>query len=199
MKTSCLALVGAAAVLAAPFAEAAQYVYPAHGQDAATQSKDETECATWATQQTGFAPGGAPATASQSSNPLGALTGTPTDTSAITSALGAVQGGGMGGMGGLGGMAGTAGAPIGGGGAGGAASALGAIGGGDMGGMGGLGGAAGMAGAAGALTGGGGGAVTQVAGLAEQALAKPAPHQVGQADFDRARAACLTGRGYTVQ
>ena len=45
----------AALALAAP-ALSQQYAYPAKGQSAAQQKKDEGECNTWATQQTGFDP-----------------------------------------------------------------------------------------------------------------------------------------------
>ena len=44
-----------AAAIALP-AIAQQYAYPAKGQSADQQKKDEAECATWATQQSGFDP-----------------------------------------------------------------------------------------------------------------------------------------------
>jgi hypothetical protein len=78
--------------LAARAADAAQYVYPSQGQDRAKQASDEAQC--WATQQTGFDPAKA-----QASGGVNALTGSPTDASALTGALGAMPGG-MGGAGG---------------------------------------------------------------------------------------------------
>ncbi|MFL5297907.1 MAG: hypothetical protein ACJ798_16140 [Phenylobacterium sp.] len=51
-----LVLAGAAVALAVPSWSATQYVYPARGQSAAKQTRDEGQCSTWATQQTGFDP-----------------------------------------------------------------------------------------------------------------------------------------------
>jgi hypothetical protein len=108
MKASLVSIAGAA-LLMATGASAAQWVYPAKGQDAATQAKDETECATWAKQQTGFDP----ATAPKSNGAIDALMGSQvqgSNASAITSALG----GGAGGAGALGSAAGMVGGDIGG-------------------------------------------------------------------------------------
>jgi hypothetical protein len=55
MKTALLLLMGAA-LLAPVAASAQQYVYPAKGQSASKQAKDETACEKWATKQTGFHP-----------------------------------------------------------------------------------------------------------------------------------------------
>ena len=43
--------------------------YPAKGQDAATQSKDESECFNWAKQQSGFDPAAPPPTATAAAAP----------------------------------------------------------------------------------------------------------------------------------
>jgi hypothetical protein len=48
-------------VIAPAFAQ--QYVYPAKGQSAQQQKKDESACHTWAVQQTGFDPAKAQAAA----------------------------------------------------------------------------------------------------------------------------------------
>ena len=45
-----------AVAMVVPAAFAKQYVYPAKGQSAQQQQKDEAECYTWAVQQTGFDP-----------------------------------------------------------------------------------------------------------------------------------------------
>lgn len=140
MRTSCLALIGAVGLLAASAAAAAPFIYPANGQDQATQAKDEAECSTLATQQTGFTPGAATAPSA-----LTALTGTPSDTSAVVPALGAIPGGG-------------------------AASAMGSV---DR-----------M------------GDTSQA--MAGQTLGAP-QKPPSQANYERDRTACLTGRGYTVQ
>ena len=64
MSRTCIAALVAAA-LALP--AAAQYVYPAKGQSASQQKKDESECYTWAVQQSGVDPAkpAAPAAAAQ--------------------------------------------------------------------------------------------------------------------------------------
>src|SRR4051812_14932073 len=53
--------VALAATLAFTSGAAAQYAYPARGQSAATQSKDEAACSKWATGQPGFDPAPPPA------------------------------------------------------------------------------------------------------------------------------------------
>ncbi|HEU5468430.1 MAG TPA: YMGG-like glycine zipper-containing protein [Steroidobacteraceae bacterium] len=58
----------AAPTSASPAASVGLFVYPAKGQDAAQQSKDETECHGWSKTQSGFdpaAPAAAPAPAAQ--------------------------------------------------------------------------------------------------------------------------------------
>jgi hypothetical protein len=169
VKTSILAAIAAVGFLIGSSADAGQFVYPGKGQDKAKQASDETECSAWARQQTGFDPAKAPAT----SSPLNALTGSSSSSalsaSTAAAAVSAVQGGG----GGLGSAAGVLGAVQGGG------------------------GPAGMLGAAAGQT---GGAASQAAGLVTQAISKQQPQASSrQADYDKARAACLIGRGYSVQ
>src|SRR5262245_14945740 len=58
----------AAATTASPATSVGLFVYPAKGQDAAQQSKDETECYGWSKTQSGFdpaAPAAAPAPAAE--------------------------------------------------------------------------------------------------------------------------------------
>jgi hypothetical protein len=87
MQVARLAVIAVIGSLITSIAGEAQHVYPASGQDQATQAKDETECSAWATRQTGFAPG-------QLSATVGAQTGAAVDTSAVISGLGATPGGG---------------------------------------------------------------------------------------------------------
>src|SRR5580693_8261048 len=93
MKTTCMALVAAVGLLASPFAEAAQYVYPIRGQDMATQASDEADCSTLARQQSGFDPSTSPSAPFQAFAP----TGEASDTAAINLDLGAIGNGGQGG------------------------------------------------------------------------------------------------------
>jgi hypothetical protein len=181
MKTSCLALFGAVALLGASAANASQYAYPSRGQDAATQASDEAYCSSWASQQTHFDPSTAPVTNAAA----GAPTASPNAGAALAALGGAIPGGG-GGLGGLGGLAGAI--PGGGGGLGGLGGLAGAIPGGGGGGFGGLAGLAGVLGPA---------------LIHPHAQAQPQAQAVAQApgltEYERARAACLTGRGYSVQ
>ena len=63
LGAACAALAGAQAQPAAsPAASLGVFVYPAKGQDATQQSKDETECYDWSKTQSGFDPA-APAVA----------------------------------------------------------------------------------------------------------------------------------------
>jgi hypothetical protein len=157
MKILVLAFAVSAAVASALAANAAQYVYPAKGQDAATQSHDEADCSAWAIQQTGYDPAKAPAMAAPSAPPATAV-----------SAL--IPGASAGGVPG-------------------AASALGSV-----------------PGVAGMIPGGGtaamavqaAGALNQLNHPAQPAVQTQAQASPGQANFEKARAACLTGRGYTV-
>lgn len=158
MKPFMPVLAGSLWLAAAGTALAAQYVYPAKGQDKAAQARDESECSAWATEQTGFAPVTATAKAATGQTAtfdLNKALASP----AAAAALGAVAGNSR---------------------AGGLSSLAGFLGGG----------------------GGSGGTAASAASFASQALAqqKPAvPATPGQPEFDRARTACLTARGYSVQ
>jgi hypothetical protein len=90
MKTLLISVV---ALLIAPSAQAAQYVYPAKGQDAARQAADEAECSTWATQQTGFDPAKSHASTS-AMNPLAGASSAGLSGTAASAAVGALTGGG---------------------------------------------------------------------------------------------------------
>ena len=152
MKHLILASIGALALMATG-AYAAQYAYPAKGQDQATQAKDQAECTTWASQQTGYDPAKAPKPGAAS---------TPSLNSAQTTALlGAVSSG-------LGSHAG--------GNLGAATTLLGSGGGNSL-----------------------GGATTPLNSFGAQSSPATPAQPTPQAEFDRARSACLTGRGYTVQ
>jgi hypothetical protein len=56
MQAQRLSPIIAAAVVAFAAAAQAQVAYPAHGQDAARQAQDESECSVLASRQTGFDP-----------------------------------------------------------------------------------------------------------------------------------------------
>jgi hypothetical protein len=151
-----LASIATLAILAPTAAGATQYAYPAKGQDAATQAKDQAECSTWATQQTGFDPAKAPA---------GGTSGLPINSAQTTALVGALASG-------FGGKSNAA------------------------------------LGAASSLLGGGNNTVSQLGGAAVGFLgggqdqtpkATPAAAPASSTEYDHARAACLTGRGYSVQ
>jgi hypothetical protein len=59
-----------AALLAAP-AIAQQIIYPAKGQSAKQQQKDEAECYVWAKEKTGYDPAATPAVAAPPQQPVG--------------------------------------------------------------------------------------------------------------------------------
>jgi len=100
MSRTCLAAFVAAA-LALP--AAAQYVYPTKGQSASQQKKDESECYTWAVQQSGVDPAkqAAPAAPTQPAPVTGS------GTRAKGAAAGAVIAGATGGDAGRGAAAGA--------------------------------------------------------------------------------------------
>ena len=79
-KISVAAAMAAMFMLIGNDALAQQYVYPAKGQSADQQKKDESECYTWAVQRTGFDP----------ARPTS--TGTATGTTPGAGARGAVRG-----------------------------------------------------------------------------------------------------------
>jgi hypothetical protein len=166
---------GVLAVLLASQAAAAQYVYPAQGQDQARQARDEADCSAWATQQTGFDPARAAV-----AGPVGGSATGANGTTATAAPGGASLGSGFLGGGGQALSADALGV---------AASALPALGG-------------HTAGASQAL-----GLLNQVMGQHQNAQpvhpvqqAQPIPQAApGQANYDQARAACLSGRGYSVR
>jgi hypothetical protein len=171
MKTACLALIGASLLVAAPLANAAQYVYPIRGQDMAKQASDEADCSTLAKQQSGFDPSTSPATAFQDFAP----TGTASDTAATGAmVLGAIGNGQQGGAAGA----------LGGGGPGEVGSEVTA-----------------MTGAVGPSL----GVVDELTGAPEpevgalQPTVRKPQQAPGQAEYNRARAACLSARGYSVR
>ena len=79
----------AGSVLLATAASAQQYVYPAKGQSADKQKKDEYECHQWAVNQTGFDPTKAPPPAAAAPPPT---TGASRGSGARGAARGAVVG-----------------------------------------------------------------------------------------------------------
>ncbi|HXD52316.1 MAG TPA: glycine zipper family protein [Burkholderiales bacterium] len=86
---------------------AQQYVYPAKGQSADQQKKDEAECGKWATGQTGYDPAKPPPQAAASKPPTTA-TGTTPGAGVRGAARGAVVGEVVGGDAGTGAAAGAA-------------------------------------------------------------------------------------------
>jgi hypothetical protein len=140
-----------ALALAWPVA-AQQYVYPAKGQNAQQQKKDEGECYTWAVQQSGVDP----AKPQAAPPPAAPAPVTGSGARARGAAAGAIVGGATGRD-------------------------------------------AGDAAVAGAV---GGAAVQRSANrkaAAQQQQAASQQQQAGQASFQKARSACLEGRGYTVK
>ena len=142
---------GAILLLAATPAEARQHAYPAKGQSAATQQKDERECSVWATQQSGFDPAHPPVAAKAAPAP-------------VTGSGARVKGAAVG-------------------------ATVGAISGGDV----------GDAAVAGAVVGGVARRSANRRAARAQNAASEQQVQASQAGFDQARAACLTGRGYTLK
>jgi hypothetical protein len=86
--SSAIALVVA---IAMPVALAKQFVYPAKGQSAQQQQKDEAECYTWAVQQSGFDPA-KPPPQQQAAKPPTTATGTTPGAGVRGAAGGAVVG-----------------------------------------------------------------------------------------------------------
>ena len=136
-------------VLAAPVA-ATEYAYPARGQSAATQRRDENACHAWAVQHSGYDPAHPPVVAAATPAP-------------VTGSGARVRGAAVGAVGGA------------------------------------IGGNAG----AGALAGAAAGGILRRArnrrAADEQNAATAQQLQAARAGYDHARAACLTGRGYTVK
>jgi hypothetical protein len=133
---------------------AQQYVYPAKGQSASQQKKDEGECHTWAVQQSKYDPANPPPT--QTTKPTTTATGTTPGAGVRGAARGAVVGEVVGGDAGAGAAAGAA-----------AARAQ---------------------------------SRRQNAAQAQQQQQAASQQQsAGLAAYQKARAACLEGRGYTVK
>lgn len=72
---------------------AQQYVYPAKGQSAQQQKKDESACHTWAVQQTGFDPTKQPAPATQPTTATGTTPGAGAKGAVRGAVVGEVVGG----------------------------------------------------------------------------------------------------------
>jgi hypothetical protein len=146
------------ALVAAAFftmsASAEQYVYPAKGQSAGQQQKDEGECHTWAVKQSKYDPANPPKQAAAATAPTTA-TGTTPGAGARGAARGAV----------VGGMMGDAGAGA----------------------------------AAGAVAARGQSRRQNAAQAQQQNQAATQQDQAGVASYQKARAVCLEGRGYTVK
>jgi hypothetical protein len=146
-----------ALVVAAFFATSVwpqQYVYPAKGQSAGQQQKDEGECHTWAVKQSKYDPANPPKQAAAATAPTTA-TGTTPGAGARGAARGAV----------VGGMMGDAGAGA----------------------------------AAGAVAARGQSRRQNAAQAQTQQQAATQQDQAGLGAYQKARAACLEGRGYTVK
>ena len=86
-----LSAVVLAVAIALPAALAKQFVYPAKGQSAQQQEKDEAECYTWAVKQSGFDPAKAPPQ-QQAAKPPTTATGTTPGAGVRGAAGGAVVG-----------------------------------------------------------------------------------------------------------
>ena len=145
-----LAATAAIFVFTAP-AAIAQVAYPAKGQSPETQAKDESECAAWATQQSGFDPAHPPQAAAATQAPV---------TGSGSRARGAAVG-----------------------------AAVGAAADED----------AGKAAAVGAVAAGSSQRRQNRRDTSAQNQAVAQQAGAGQASYDQARGACLTGRGYTVK
>ncbi|HSV20151.1 MAG TPA: hypothetical protein VLR71_17175 [Casimicrobiaceae bacterium] len=136
-------------------AAAQQYAYPAKGQSAEQQKKDEGECAKWATGQTGYDPSNPPQVQAAPPPPTTA-TGVTPGAGARGAARGAVVGEVVGGDAGTGAAVGAAAAR--------------------------------------------GQSRRQNKSQQQQATQQQQQAQgAGQANFAKARATCLEGRGYTVK
>ena len=142
-----------AATLAAS-ASAQQYVYPAKGQSAGQQQKDEGECHAWAVKQSKYDPANPPKQAAAAA-PATTATGTTPGAGARGAARGAV----------VGGMMGDAGAGA----------------------------------AAGAVAARGQSRRQNAAQAQQQQQAGAQQDQAGLTAYQKARSACLEGRGYTVK
>lgn len=130
---------------------ATQFVYPAKGQSPEEQTKDETECSTWATENSSYDPTNLEPTtqvSSQQSGPSGARL------------KGAARG-----------------------------AVVGEVADGDT----------GDAALAGAIMGGSRERRTRRKAKKQEQTTADTTQSAGQADYDKARAACLEGKGYSVK
>jgi len=139
---------------AMPVASAQPFVYPAKGQNAQQQKKDESECYTWAVQQSGHDPAKPPPPQQAAQAPTTA-TGTTPGAGARGAARGAV----------VGGIVGDAGAGA----------------------------------AAGAVAARGQSRRQNNAAAQQQQQASTQQQTAAASGFDKARTACLEGRGYSVK
>ncbi len=144
-----------AAALLVPAAWAESFVYPAKGQSAQQQQKDEGECNTWATQQSKYDPANPPQQQAAVAPP--------------TTATGATRGSGARG------------------------AARGAVAG-EV-----INGDASSGAAIGAVAARGASRRQNAAASQQQQQASAQQDQAGMAAFQKARAACLEGRGYTIK
>jgi hypothetical protein len=157
MKIANFARKGCALAVAALFAASAsaQYVYPAKGQSADQQKKDEGACHTWAVDQSKYDPANPPKTAAAAPPPTTA-TGTTPGAGARGAARGAVV------------------AEV-------------------------VGGDARDGAAVGAVAARGQSRRQNAAAGQQQQQAAAQQDQAGMASYQKARAACLEGKGYTVK
>lgn len=156
MKAKRVAMVlGVVLAAAGASSIAKQMVYPAKGQSAQQQQKDEAECYTWAVQQSGFDPA-KPPPVQQAPKPQTTATGTTPGAGVRGAARGAIVG--------------------------------------EV-----VGGDAGTGAALGAATARSRSRRQNAAVEQQQQQQAVQQSQAGQQDFNKARAACLEGRGYSVK
>jgi len=86
-------LAALATAMFATGASAQQFVYPAKGQTPQQQKQDETQCAQWATQQTGYDPARPPASAPPPTTATGVTPGAGARGAARGAVVGEVVGG----------------------------------------------------------------------------------------------------------
>lgn len=131
---------------------AAQFVYPAKGQSPDQQKKDEAECGTWATGNSGYDPAKPAAAAPQASTPPTAPAGSRLRGAARGAIIGEVAGGDTG-----------------------------------------------DAAIAGAVLGASRGRREAANTQAQQQESAAATQKTNQANYGKARTACLEGKGYSVK
>ena len=154
-RSVCVITVAVAFALLAQGAVAQQFVYPAKGQSAQQQKKDEGECHKWAVAQSKYDPA-KPPEQTAAANPSTTATGTTRGAGARGAARGAIVG--------------------------------------EV-----VGGDAGAGAAAGAVAARSQSRRQNAAQAQQQQQASSQQQEAGQAAYQKARAACLEGRGYTVK